>query len=365
MLYAYMYLDIGRLGFGYCPRRPRVFCLSNESLQSESSLHQTMSSSSKDKMKKTGGGRPTIRTLADLNRQPPASSDGSDDSDAPQEYYTGGEKSGMLVQDPTKGNGGGPGGGPDIEGFFEQVRQMGAMPGRYEHQNPSSSSSGSFTGTGRTLSGDAPPPPPAPVPAAPQQPQSILHNIVFWSNGFTVDDGPLRMFEDPLNAPFLESIKRSECPRELEPADRRTVVNVNLVRRAEDYRAPVAPPKPFQGVGRTLGEGSSFDIPAATEARTSSSSSGPSTGSGLVGLSVDDCLPSTTIQLRLADGTRMVARFNTSHTVGHIRAFIEASRPGMATSYQLHTGFPPKVLSDSSLTIEQAGLANSVVIQKM
>ncbi|KAJ3700639.1 hypothetical protein LUZ61_004344 [Rhynchospora tenuis] len=312
--------------------------------------------SSKDK--KNGGGRPTIRTLADLNRQP-ASSDGSDE-DTPQEYYTGGEKSGMLVQDPTKGNGGG---GPDIEGFFEQVRQMGAMPGRYEQQNPSSSSSGSFTGTGRTLAGEMPPP--APAPAAPQQPQSILHNIVFWNNGFTVDDGPLRRFEDPENAPFLESIKRSECPRELEPADRRTVVNVNLVRRAEDYQAPVAPRKPFQGVGRTLGEGSLSDIPAVSEPRASSSSSGPSTGSGLVGLSVDDSLPSTTIQLRLADGTRMVARFNTSHTVGHIRAFIEASRPGMATSYQLHTGFPPKVLSDSSLTIEQAGLANSVVIQKM
>jgi hypothetical protein len=49
--------------------------------------------SSKDK--KTAGGRPTIRTLADLNRQP-ASADGSDDSNTPhpqpQEYYTGGEK---------------------------------------------------------------------------------------------------------------------------------------------------------------------------------------------------------------------------------------------------------------------------------
>lgn len=35
---------------------------------------------------------------------------------------------------------------------------------------------------------------------------------------------------------IVQSIKRSECPRELEPADRRTVVNVNLFRRLEDYR---------------------------------------------------------------------------------------------------------------------------------
>jgi hypothetical protein len=47
------------------------------------------SMSSKDN--NTAGGRPTIRTLADLNRQT-ASADGSDDSDTPQEYYTGGEE---------------------------------------------------------------------------------------------------------------------------------------------------------------------------------------------------------------------------------------------------------------------------------
>jgi UBX domain-containing protein 1 len=130
-------------------------------------------------------------------------------------------------------------------------------------------------------------------------------------------------------------------------------------------QAPTGPPKPFQGVGRTLGERSSSDTPPVAESKAASSSASPSTSSGLNGLSVDDSLPSTTIQLRLADGTRMVARFNTSHTVGHIRTFIEASRPGMATTYQLQTGFPPKVLGDTSLTIEQAGLANSVVIQKM
>lgn len=32
-----------------------------------------------------------------------------------------------------------------------------------------------------------------------------------------------------------QSIRRSECPVELEPADRRTSVHVNLVRREEDY----------------------------------------------------------------------------------------------------------------------------------
>ncbi|WOK95114.1 hypothetical protein Cni_G03821 [Canna indica] len=291
------------------------------------------------KQSKPSGSRPTIRTLSDLNR----SSD--PDSDDPQEYYTGGEKSGMLVQDPSKG-------GNDVDAIFEQARQMGAMQGPFEPQQ--SSSSRSFTGTGRLLSGESVPS--APVP---QQPENIVHNIYFWRNGFTVDDGPLRSFDDPDNAPFLESIRKSECPKELAPSDRRSTVNVNLIRREEKCPEPVKRQTPFPGVGRTLGGGSDTPVTESTP-YTAAPSTTPS-----LGLSVDDSFPSTSIQLRLADGTRMVARFNTYHTIGDIRAFIDASRPGSARTYQLQTvDFPPKKLNDLSKTIDEAGLANSVIIQK-
>lgn len=96
----------------------------------------------------------------------------------------------MLVQDPTKGN--------DVDAIFNQARQLGAVEGPMEIPPPSSSSS-SFSGTGRLLSGDT-------VPSAPQQPEAVVHNIVFWRNGFSVNDGPLRRLDDPENAPFLEVI---------------------------------------------------------------------------------------------------------------------------------------------------------------
>jgi len=32
--------------------------------------------------------------------------------------------------------------------------------------------------------------------------------LKFWSNGFSVDDGPLRAFDDPANQQFLNSVKR-------------------------------------------------------------------------------------------------------------------------------------------------------------
>lgn len=97
--------------------------------------------------------------------------------------------SGMLVQDPSKQN--------DVDSIFDRARQMGAMQGPLESILPSSSSR-SFTGTGRTLAGETVPAP------APQPPESIVHNIIFWRNGFTVNGGPLRRLDDPENASFLE-----------------------------------------------------------------------------------------------------------------------------------------------------------------
>ncbi|KAG0491339.1 hypothetical protein HPP92_004737 [Vanilla planifolia] len=305
----------------------------------------TMSSSGDKKpASRTSGTGPAIRTLADLNRRSSVQESDSD-SDEPQEYYTGGEKSGMLVQDPTRANN-------NVDAIFEQARQMGAIQGPFVREP--SAGSRSFTGTGRVLSGET-------VPSAAQPPENIVHDIHFWRNGFTVDEGPLRRFDDLANGPFLESIRRSECPKELEPHDRRSAVHVNLVRRDENCPEPVKRLTPFQGVGRTLGEGSS-----ATASPSSAPPPSTFAPTPFAGLSVDGSLPSTSIQLRLADGTRMVSRFNLHHTVGDIRSFIDASRPGAAGDYRLQTvGFPPKELTDVAQTIEQAGLANSVVIQKL
>ncbi|TKY57020.1 Plant UBX domain-containing protein 5 [Spatholobus suberectus] len=288
-----------------------------------------------------------IRTLGDLKRSSRDDGSDSDPDFEPDEYYTGGEKSGMLVQDPTKGNN-------SVDDIFDHARQAAVdVPS----ENPRNSSrSRSFSGTARLLSGET-------VPSAPQRVEEVTHTVTFWRNGFSVNDGPLRRLDDPQNAPFLESIKKSECPKELEPTDRRTSVHVNLTRRDEEYPEPVEPRhRPFQGVGRTLGStSSSNDEPIQTTGASPNTAPLPT-----MGLVVDESQPVTSIQLRLADGTRMVSRFNHHHTIRDVRAFIDASRPGGARSYQLQTmGFPPKQLADLDQTIEQAGIANSVVIQKL
>lgn len=122
---------------------------------------------------------------------------------------------------------------------------------------------------------------------------------------------------------------------------------------------------PFQGVGRTLGGFAPTESVAPEPAAAVSSA--PAVVAPVI---VDDSRPTTSVQLRLADGSRTVARFNTDHTVGDIRAFINnhAASSGRAApvTYTLQTvGFPPRQLTDPTQTIEQAGLANSVVIQKL
>ncbi|KAM7274677.1 hypothetical protein ACFE04_016543 [Oxalis oulophora] len=316
--------------------------------------------------------RGAIRTIADLTAGPVGLShdDGDEDEDVAEDdddYEPEEEESG------DKGN--------DVDEIFSRASKLAV-----ERPSDHASSSRSFTGTARTLSGDT-------LPSEPEQPANTNHTITFWRNGFTVDDGPLRRMDDPANASFLEdfynraeniivclckkilvqgpcfflvflsqSIKKSECPSELEPSNRNIPVHVNLVRREDDYHRHLKSEKrktSFHGVGRTLGSTDSVEPTVVSTILTSA----PAPSLGLV---VDTSAPTTSIQLRLADGTRMVSRFNLYHTISDLRAFIDASRPGGQRNYQLQMmGFPPKPLTNLTETVEQAGIANSVVIQKI
>lgn len=72
--------------------------------------------------------------------------------------------------------------------------------------------------------------------------------------------------------------------------------------------------------------------------------------------------PVTSIQIRLADGTREVQKFNKTHTVGDLRK-VMASKSGKST-FKIMQAYPPKCLEDDSLTLEEAGLLNAAVMQR-
>ncbi|PPD71618.1 hypothetical protein GOBAR_DD31490 [Gossypium barbadense] len=254
----------------------------------------------------------------------------------------------MLVQDPLKNN--------EVDEILNQARQLGARP------------------------------------------QTVIHNIVLWTNGFTVNDVPLRMLDDPENAHFLENtfsccvnnfVKSFDAEHQKVRGVLKNLrvlikgpVHVNLIKRNEKYPVSlcfqhcVEFRKGSKRLSSDMNQRSTrqnFRVleqvtsnnTSATPEQTSSTSplnTAPSPSPGLV---VEESLPSTSIWLRLADGTRMVAHFNSHNTIGDIRSFIDAFRPESATIYQLQMmEFPPKLLVDPTQTVEQAGLINSVVIQK-
>ena len=96
----------------------------------------------------------------------------------------------------------------------------------------------------------------------------------------------------------------------------------------EDFKEAPKVLKPFAGTGNVLGGPSTS---SAAPASSSMPGSFPSTSAApaeprtvSVNFAVDESLPTTSIQIRLADGTRLVSKFNHSHRVSDIRGFVNA-----------------------------------------
>jgi len=177
--------------------------------------------------------------------------------------------------------------------------------------------------------------------------------ITMWKNGFTVAEGPLRDYNDPGNQSFLDSIKQGVIPPELQLLGQ-TDINVDLLdSRGEVYKPPLPIVTPFSGSGQKLGSTSSTVVKET-----------PKVGIITELPQIDETQPITSIQIRLQDGTRLVGKFNHTHCIKHIRAFINCTKP-TNSNFQLTTSFPQKILADENQTIIGAGLLNSVVVQKI
>ncbi|KAF9345664.1 hypothetical protein BGX34_004572, partial [Mortierella sp. NVP85] len=198
----------------------------------------------------------------------------------------------------------------------------------------------------------------------PEALESVTRTLTFWRDGYSLEDGPLMSYTDPANREFLDAISNGIAPlRYLNVRPGQPVEMKVLKRMDEDYKAPPkAPPKPFEGAGNRLGgmTSSSSTTPGSFPGGSSQAAAPPPSR-----LEIDESKPVTRIQIRMADGTRMVARFNLTHTVNDIRGFINASGNGGSAPYSLFTNprKDPNPLDNVLLTIEEAGLANAVVFQ--
>jgi UBX domain-containing protein 1 len=248
---------------------------------------------------------------------------------------------------------------PSSAGSFQLTlsRNRNAQQPNQEAAGPSRSI---FRGAGQTLGGDGvesrtiPDPRGSAIPTAttggPVQ-ERILH---IWTDGFSIDDGELRRFDDPQNRADLQMIREGRAPIHLMNVRLDQRVDVKLQQHNEDYRPLPKVYRPFGGEGRRLGSpvpGESMIVPEPV-ASTTTTTSAPASSSQAPTSGVDESQPTLMLRLQLPDGTRLPARFNTSQTVGDVYDFIQGSSPSINTRpWVLSTTFPNKEHEEKELVL--------------
>ncbi|TRY66121.1 hypothetical protein DNTS_029064 [Danionella cerebrum] len=182
--------------------------------------------------------------------------------------------------------------------------------------------------------------------------------VRLWKNGFTVNDDDLRSYTSEENQEFLEAIKRGELPLELEGRAEDEELEVNV----EDMKDELYVPKkksfhPFTGRGYRLGS-----VAPRVVARSRSIHEDCSVPV-LPLVNVNDELPVTSLQIWLADGRRLVQRFNLNHQISDVHQFVEQAQITNAP-FILTTSLPFRELRDTVQSLEEADLANAVIVQR-
>ncbi|CDH93022.1 SEP domain-containing protein [Caenorhabditis elegans] len=164
-----------------------------------------------------------IRTFRDIGNN----DDGGPDSDdsgadaaergAPQEFYAG---SGQAVQGPR----GAAARGPDSEAHIRRILQAAEVV--------------------QPEGGEAP-------RGRPSGRETISLTLHLWSDGLSIEDGPLMSRQDPRTIEFLESVGKGEIPPSLVQQYPGKEIDFKVNRHHEEYVAPKM--KPFGGSGVRLG----------------------------------------------------------------------------------------------------------------
>lgn len=325
-------------------------------------------SDAKSKAKKAPKSKSNIATLSSLN-----DSSSEDEDEKGQAFYAGGsERSGQQVLGPPKKN--------PIKDYVSEIfrsAQQGHMETFDGDSSPSSSSS-LYAGTGYRLGQTDTDHQAIPDRNRPSGSSGggSGHNhevvtLTLWRQGFSINDGELRRYEDAANKEFFESIMRGEIPAELRSKGP-TMIHLDLKdNRHEDYVKRSAPFRAFGGSGQTLGSPAPNVVQSESAASTPAAAANPADNaqnekSAAAELALDESQPVTTLQIRLADGSRLTARFNQTHTVENVRQYVVRARPQYAAqNFALLTTFPSKELTEGGQSLKDAGLLNAAIMQRL
>ncbi|XP_050999499.1 NSFL1 cofactor p47 [Acomys russatus] len=287
--------------------------------------------------------------------------DEEEEEEEGQRFYAGGsERSGQQIVGPPRKK------SPNelVDDLFKGAKEHGAVAVERVTKSPGETSKPRpFAGGGYRL-GAAPEEESAYVAGERRRHsgQDVHVVLKLWKTGFSLDNGELRSYQDPSNAQFLESIRRGEVPAELRRLAHGGQVNLDMEdHRDEDFVKPKGAFKAFTGEGQKLGSTAPQVLNTSSPAQQAENEAKASSS-----ILINEAEPTTNIQIRLADGGRLVQKFNHSHRISDIRLFIVDARPAMAaTSFVLMTTFPNKELADENQTLKEANLLNAVIVQRL
>lgn len=191
-----------------------------------------------------------------------------------------------------------------------------------------------------------------------EQKKQVDVSIKLWKNGFTVNDD-FRSYSDGASQQFLNSIKKGELPLELQGIFDKEEVDVKVEDKKNEVCMSTKPVfQPFSGQGHRLG--------SATPKIVSKAKSIEVENKNNLSIQLNNLEPITNVQIWLANGKRIVQKFNISHRISHIKDFIEKYQGSQRSPpFSLATALPFLKLLDETLTLEEADLQNAVIIQRL
>lgn len=297
-----------------------------------------------------------VRTLRDLL------GDSDDEQKTNQNFFTGGEKSALQVENPDKKDRNQRAGGL-IDRIIQRAKDQLTEPDdRPSAQSLAADLPTTFSGTGFRL-GDST----TSLEAIPDRnantnvPPRVTRQITFWREGFTVGDGPFRRYDDSNNFQLLSELKQGRVPVSLLDVQVGQDVDVIVIRKVdEDYVPPKASQGGFHGQGQRLGSPVPGEAPVSAPASVVQKEETQAKPA-------DEPVGDSPVQIRFASGKRLSHRFNSSDSVSVVYDFV-ASHPyneNASREFVLSHAFPVKPIENSEAeTVESAKLKNAVVVQR-
>lgn len=281
-----------------------------------------------------------------------------EDDEAKRNTFAGGEASGLEVTDPNDSNN-------IIKDLLEKAKRGGQQLSNDE--GSSEQAEQHFSGKGYRLGSS--------VDAANQvvednsstqrrAPEKVTREITFWKEGFQVGDGELYRYDDPANSFYLNELNQGRAPLKLLDVEFGQEVDVNVHKKLdESYQPPKRKLEGFHGKGQRLGSPIPGDVEFSSEQATTRAPA-PAAKEETKPDIHEAPKGDTSIQIRYASGKREVFRCNGTDTVSLLYDHVTEHTDDKSRKFNLNHAFPVQPIENSQMSVKEAGLANSVVVQR-